>query len=255
MDAWGQKALWAANQGDARELSKALSKDGASGPLKLFDEDGLTPLMLAAHAGSVDCVRMLMPFSFATDRDKHWRTALMHAVDGGSFACAKLIAACGQAIQMQDMDGKSALMLSAEDGKDRILEELLRAGHAKDSCRSGSTALHLAAANSRPGAVALLLARSDPDAVDSKGRNALMRAIEAHCSESARILLPKTNPRSVDFEGRSLASYARRRYAVGFLAMANQIEASARALDDLGELRSQGQRPPALPMGHRRHAI
>ncbi|WP_321868105.1 ankyrin repeat domain-containing protein [Paraburkholderia tropica] len=134
------------SEGVALLLAAIESRPGGSRHLRLAptlrDGSGRTPLILAAQARSIECVRLLLPASDPNACDADRRTALMWAAEGADA---------------QSVD---------------CLNELLPTSDAGKRDRRGRTALLLAASVGSPAAVDVLLPFSDLSDVDKAGRSA-----------------------------------------------------------------------------------
>jgi ankyrin repeat protein len=117
-------------------------------------------------------VQKLLPLSDALARDAKGQTALMLAAERADDAkCAEILLAAGGA-NLQDHEGRTALMRAAAAGCMASVHLLAATADASLVDRHGRTALmHAATYGSKP--VLALLPLSDPDAFDAHGRNAL----------------------------------------------------------------------------------
>lgn len=181
-DAKGWTALmYAAFKYFADEEMKALIDAGAD--LSAVNDEGQTPLMLAAQAGRSKAVRMLLQNGLAgavNARDKHGRTALMHVRRGymsDEAEVVRALVAAGAEVSATDEEGRTALMLAAEAGSTEGVKALIGAGssvNAKD--KHGRTALMWSVASKdvkyHDAVYDLLTAGADATAKDDEGQTA-----------------------------------------------------------------------------------
>src|SRR5207253_1093156 len=143
MNTGAQKGAAAAQKGAAVAL---LIRRGA--PVEAPDQNGTTPLMIAARGGqpaAVDAVLAAHPNVNATD--KSGNTALMHAVMSGSLAVVDKLLAAGASVAPRDVQEWSALDFAEVSGATGIAARLRE---------KGATALHrnpVMAAYSQPTSV------------------------------------------------------------------------------------------------------
>ena len=176
-DAAGRTSLHiAAFKGANRALKHLLGI--CSAQVDERDASGWTPLMYAVDADNVDTVRILLDHGVeVTARDgRGWNVLHLAASQGRCELIDEVHKKypAGE-IDSQDTDGKSALMIAAENGHLESLE-LLR-GYGADPGvldNEGRTALHLAATSSHTHVVhSLLQAGADSSIADKTGNTAL----------------------------------------------------------------------------------
>lgn len=137
---------------------------------------GLTPLMWAAREGHSELVRELLDAGADLTRtDASGRTALVHAVRGGSLKAAAMLAAPRTPPVLRD----TALVHAVLSDNPRMTELLLSAG-ADPNARvelHGGTALMVAVGRKNVRLTRLLLAwGADPEVANSAGESALSLA-------------------------------------------------------------------------------
>lgn len=100
---------------------------------------------------------------------------------------------------------------AAENGRENVLEYLLKSGVAVESAAEGTTLLCAAAQNARRQSVALLLrAGASPDRADAEGTPPLIHAVIADSAPVVQLLLQAgAKVSGTDAAGRDAASYAR----------------------------------------------
>lgn len=164
------------------------------------DDDALAGRILAAH-----------PWASAMLVGPMQMTPLMHAADAGSVACVKLLLSSGNPLA-QDVDGNTALIHAAVSRKSprqaEVAEALAPLSNAGAKNNRGSTALIQAAASSNPKLVAVLAAAAPWGESNLSGQTALMLACAVGCSRSANILLGKADVFAKDAGGKMAFAYA-----------------------------------------------
>lgn len=142
------------------------------------DKEGMTPLMWAAWNSKPDIVRQLL----AAGADFHLRandgeTALMKACYVGHNEIVDQLLKAGAIVNDNDYDGESPLALAATKGHVAIVQKLLQAqADPRVRTKGGWTPLIAAATNGHGSVVSMLLPVSSIDAIDDRGRTALMKA-------------------------------------------------------------------------------
>ena len=158
------------------------------------DENGNTPLMLAAHAGDASLVTLLIERGASLEaRSRLGRTPLMFC---SNQAVANCLLEAGADIAAVDNDGVDALMVAAHEGHESVLDCLIdRGADLERRWAAGQTPLLVAA---RAGQLAcvdrLLRAGADSNAVCGNERNALHHAAEAGAGTVIRRLLDVAPP-------------------------------------------------------------
>ncbi|XP_062861971.1 ankyrin repeat domain-containing protein 50 [Trichomycterus rosablanca] len=161
----------------------------------LSDNQGQTPLTLAARQGHVGVLQVLLKWSqdqeYDTVRamlehadDEGW-TALRSASWGGHKEAVKMLLEAGAEVDGCDPDGRTALRAAAWGGHEEIMLILLDHGAGVDSVdHEERTPLIAAAYMGHKEAVEILLdAGADVNLADRNGRNAL--SVAAQCVPSA----------------------------------------------------------------------
>lgn len=184
-----------ARYGHIAALLEIRHKFGDGIPLDARDDNGMTPLMVAAQSRAPGSVKALIALRAEVDiTDKDGLTALSHAASIGDCATVSFLSKVGANISVQGdyrcTSGVTPAGIACREGHVQVLRELIRASapiHEKDV-----PLLHIAALNQKPQIVALLLATKAY--VDSRMssyhmRTPLMLALESGCLASAGLLL------------------------------------------------------------------
>jgi len=122
------QAAKSVNAGPAiQDMVKALMGMGV--PIDTRDEHGDTGLTLAADAGNVKSVALLIGYRANIEAaDKGGRTALMSAASQGHFEVVRVLAKRGAKLNAADHQGYTPLMNAAFEGHGEIVRLLLSAG-------------------------------------------------------------------------------------------------------------------------------
>jgi ankyrin repeat protein len=146
-DGHGRNALsWCASKGFLPEVEALIRRGAHSQP----DENGQTPLILAAIGGHYEVIRALAGEGADIDaRDKKGKTAIMLAAGGGRANAALELGKLGANINAREKDtGRTPLMLAAEAGHLHVIRDLVTLQAALDATdEDGKTAAQIALAN------------------------------------------------------------------------------------------------------------
>lgn len=207
---------------------KALIAAGANP--NLADEDGRTPLMLAAQANSLETIKILLAAGASINaRDKNGQTALMWGQIGARYVgrynpeVVKALIAAGANVNAFDERGRTPLMLAAQADLVESVEALLEVGaksnvNTKD--KEGNTALihafysfyyttdHSVAHPSPVIVKALIAGGANVNDVNSSGQTPLMLAAQVNSLEAVKILLAAgASVEAKDKKGKTVLMY------------------------------------------------
>lgn len=192
------------------ELVQTLIDAGAN--VKTANNDGQTPLMLAAKANAIDTVKVLLQKGAGDSvnaKDQKGATALLVAVAGyGNDAAnmTRVLLAAGANVNDVNEDGQTPLIVAALKNSGPVLS-LLLAAHAEINTqdKSGQTALMHAYEYHAAEAVKVLReAGASINGVDQYGRTALMIAVGGEYSQPlVRELLETDAKASVNAKDKS----------------------------------------------------
>jgi len=176
---------------------------------------GYTPLILAAHNGHEEVVKILLDVRASPDKkDEQVETPLSHAACNGHAGVVKIL------LERDDVDPNhegrwhTPLRSAALNGHEGVVKELLRLQAVCPDKPSfgGRTAVSYAAERGYDGVVERLLEREDvnPDKLDKRGRTPLSYAAWCGRQRVVKILLGQegVNPNKPCYEGQTPLSYA-----------------------------------------------
>lgn len=147
----------AAGKNDVDEVARLLAEGHGYGPC----DNGITPLMAAAHAGALEPLRLLLAAGAAVDTEEgHGYTALMLACNAGHAVCVRLLLGAGADLNATDDEGLTSLMFAAKNGHNDVVRILLERG-------------------------------ADPIALNERGLSAVILAKQKGHTETVAILLSK----------------------------------------------------------------
>lgn len=189
-DAANTRLLDAAASGNVAELRTAIAAGadvpGAAGA-------HITALGVACLYGHADVVKELLAAGANVAADQDGQTPLMLAAGQGHTAVVETLIAAGADIAAKDKDGLTALMAAASANRaDTVRALIARGANVNAPNPEGSTALMAAAFGGHLEAVqALLAAQADVNAKDKNGRTALMAASLGGSAPVAKALLDR----------------------------------------------------------------
>ncbi|XP_030195389.1 ankyrin repeat and SOCS box protein 3 isoform X1 [Gadus morhua] len=145
-DALGLTPLLAAVSNDKPATAMALIRKG--GAVHVTDASGQSCLHLASAQGSIVLVSMLLRFGALNLRNVEQKTALYLAAEHGHHKCLEMLAAAGANVEIQATDGSTALMAATEAQSEPCVDALLKHGADPNvvCCKYGpKLAIHAAA--------------------------------------------------------------------------------------------------------------
>ncbi len=173
------------------------------------NNNGLTPLALAAGENRVDIIRLLIrkgaDVNYVSNRG--W-TALIEAADEGALDAAKELLDAGAKTDLPGTS-RSAADMAASEGHPEILALLSRNGADISGKGRETSPLHQAAEEGQFFVVqSLIQAGADAGAKDASGRTALSYAAEEGHGGVATLLAGQGHVNVADHDGRTPISYA-----------------------------------------------
>jgi ankyrin repeat protein len=153
----------AASKGHARTVA-ALLKLGARA--EVVDGEGRTALMHASESGNLEVMAALLDGGADVNGGLPLGTPLVVAASSGKIAAVKLLlqhhAEVDKPFRIEELEGVTALMAAAIEGKEDVVRLLVQAGADLEARNSGgATALDLARTAGKEGVAAFLLAAAE----------------------------------------------------------------------------------------------
>lgn len=147
----------AAAKNDVDEVATLLAQGYGFGP----NAKGITPLMAAAHSGSLEPLRLLLAAGAPVDtKDSHGYTALMLACNAGHEVCARLLLGAGAGVQASDGEGFTSIMFAARKGHEGIVRVLMERGADPAATSNGGySAISLAEQKGHAQTLSILLGK------------------------------------------------------------------------------------------------
>lgn len=136
---------------------------------------------------------------------------LIQAVDANDVDKVRTLLLSGTSPNATDLNGRTALVIAARDGRAPLVRELLRFGAQPDQTDSvGNTPLFWAADTGDADVVrALLDGKANPNRANRQGITPLMAAArDGNLPAVEALLAGKANPQLRDFTGRSALGWA-----------------------------------------------
>ncbi|KAJ5462387.1 hypothetical protein N7530_010592 [Penicillium desertorum] len=195
---------------DIREIGDPHAAD-----LEVKDDDGYTPLLLAAVNGDEAVVKQLLEKGADLEsKDDDGRTSLSWAAGNGYEGVVKQLLEKGADLESKDDDGRTPLSWAAGNGFEEVVKQLLEKGadlESKDD--HGRTPLLRAARSGHEAGVKLLLEKgADLESKDNDGLTPLLCAVrlgfEAVVKQLLERVLDLEDLEARDHDGRTLLSWA-----------------------------------------------
>lgn len=195
--------LNAVRDGSCTHVLNLLDNNGID--LEQRDQNGQTPLIIAAEKGSLEIVHELIKRNVQVDvQDEDGWTALIAACKEGHFDVVKELLECGAKVQLPDLGGWSPLVWASYKGHADIVRELLDYGaDPNERGQHGMTALIWASGRGHTEVVHHLLeAGANPDAADKYGTTALVWGCrKGHLGAVRSLLLKNANVNTASSRG------------------------------------------------------
>ncbi|KAI6240960.1 hypothetical protein M3Y99_00405800 [Aphelenchoides fujianensis] len=231
-DGW-TALLCAAHEGHADCVRLLLEANAA---IDQWDFMGWTPLMWACYKNRLEAVKVLLEYHAHIDivGEEDGLTPLIIAAGRGYAEIVHVLINAGATVNSTDKFGSNALIWAARKGYTEIVEELLNAGADVDAVGMyNSTALMLAARGCHRKVVELLLSREpNVNVVDYNGLSALGIAAREGYTEIAQSLIHSgAYVNTVDRYGNSILASAVRSGNIHLIRMLLEKHADVNAKD------------------------
>jgi ankyrin repeat protein len=167
---------------DAKDDDMALALIAAGADVHYKNENGRSPILIAALDGREAVVRALLKAGAKVDDvNEEGQTSLLWAAEFGHAEVVQLLVVAGADIQHRNKEGDTALLLAAggENEPNSACMRILLAGGAKltDVNSDGDTALHLAASRGYDKNTRFLLSQGEsPNIRNRSGRTPIFSA-------------------------------------------------------------------------------
>jgi len=211
----------AATRADPEALAWALLTPEGQEGAKTTTRTGRTPLMFAASQSSVECVKLLLPWSDAKAKDGAGWDALMFAAQNGKPACVELLLPHSDPLAASTSDGWTALMLASKSDAIGVMELLMPVSDLERADDTGLTPLLSAAFIGHiPTMKTLIQGGANPDnGAKLAGRHQmmppeatpLMAAIREENTDVVEFLLTVSDASAVDEDGWTALHWAAHR--------------------------------------------
>jgi hypothetical protein len=209
---------------------------GQAGGFEQRDDHGRDALMFAARFGRVECARYLASRCDLGAVDSYRAGAFLHAAQGGSVEVGKVLLAAGCDPLARGPRGIGPLGMAARCRRSLFCQWLAStpgAALAKDD--EGATPLMAAAMDPSGEALRAILPFSDPLARDHDGMTALMWAAALGMVRCVQELLPASVATALSHDGEDAAAIAARH---GHLEISRSIEGFAATDPERREIES-----------------
>jgi len=178
MSSFDRDLINAAKEGRVDEIRHLVGVNGANA--RAQDVEKKTALIWAAQKGHLECVKALLPHSFAAKVDDDGSTALHWAATKGHVDCVEFLATVIDPNKKNHQGATALQEATAGAGDTRCVAFLATISDANNRDKHGRTALMIATNAGRFDCLSILLPLSQASAVDQEGRHALIYA--ANCS-------------------------------------------------------------------------
>ncbi|KAK9828865.1 hypothetical protein WJX72_002461 [[Myrmecia] bisecta] len=156
---------------------------------------GAAPIHRAATSGSTEVLEALLAAGADVEAPSTPGTPLLWAAGSGKSDCVKALLAAGADPHATGDANVGTVLMATATGSTDVVNALLAAGaNPNHAANGGVTALHAAAESSQPDMIKLLLeAGANADVEDEGGHTPISAAAAAGCRQAVEMLLPRTS--------------------------------------------------------------
>ncbi|OQR81985.1 hypothetical protein THRCLA_11235 [Thraustotheca clavata] len=186
------RLLWASQYGDWYVL-KMIAEDEKNSPINEFSESGQSALFVAANAGQLESVCILLQHGASVDLTSpkvQFQTPLIAAAKNGFYAIVRVLLEHGADVHAAMTNGTTALIAAGKSHHNKIVTTLLNSGaDVNAATKTHFNALHFAVLSANLPLAQLLLdynanVNANPDAMTP-----LLIAVQHQNIEMAKLLL------------------------------------------------------------------
>ena len=163
--------------------------------VEIRDQEGNSPLMMAAFAGNIALAKILIQANANVDADnKNGETVLMKAVEGGSGKMVQLLLGAGADPTVEEYEyGSTPLVLAICQNSEVVVQSLVATGKGLDLCDQDGNAplIHSVLAKNTVACDALMDAGVDLNIQDKRGNTALILAVKSRQIKTVEKLISK----------------------------------------------------------------
>ncbi|XP_048248341.1 serine/threonine-protein phosphatase 6 regulatory ankyrin repeat subunit B-like isoform X2 [Haliotis rufescens] len=185
--------------------SKVFTDEVKQGLMNSTDDEGMTPLMVAAGMGSYDCYQVLQSISNKKTKDKYGNLLIHLACEGGNKAIVQHLVSPSN-INITGNNGRTPVMMAAAQGHQSVFDLLVsKQADLTLVDKDGNSVLHLACLGGNKAIVQHLVSSSNINTRGYDGRTpVMMSALKGHQSVFDLLVSKQADLTLVDKSGDSV---------------------------------------------------
>ncbi|XP_071105461.1 uncharacterized protein [Haliotis cracherodii] len=189
--------------------SKVFTDEVKLGVMNSTDDEGMTPLMVAAGMGSYECYQVLQSISNKKTKDKYGNLLIHLACQGGNKAIVQHLVSPSN-INTRGHDGFTPVMISALKGHQSVFDLLIsKQADLTLGDKGGKSVLHLACLGGNKAIVQHLVSPSNINSTGISGFTpVMMAAVQGHQSVFDLLISEQADLTLVDETGNSVLHLA-----------------------------------------------